>query len=181
MYIFIGLLLVAGIYLLIIYNKLVRSKALTEEGWSSIDVMLKKRYELIPALVSTIKGYMAHEKDLLENLTKIRAEAYQAKGVQSQANAEGKLNRSLDQIMVAVEAYPELKANENFLKLQQEISKAEEDIERARRYYNGTVRENNTLVESIPSNWVAQLFGFEKFPFFEITRPREREVVNIEI
>ena len=136
------------------------------EAWSGIDVQLKKRYDLIPNLVETVKGYAAHEKETFENVTKARAAAQQATTVEGQQAAENKLNGALMNLIAVAERYPDLKANTNFLELQQMLSVVEGDIEKSRRYYNGTVREQNTLIESFPSNFIANAFSFAKSAFF---------------
>jgi LemA protein len=162
-----------------IYNRLVKLKNLVEEAWSGIDVQLKKRYNLIPNLVETVKGYAAHEKETFENVTKARAAAQSASTVGEHQNAENQLNKALVNLFAVAEQYPELKSNVNFLKLQDELSSIEQDIEKSRRYYNGTVRDKNTLVESFPSNLFANMFGFSKSPFFELDNEAERTVPQV--
>ena len=166
-------------YGIAIYNKLVKLKNLVAEAWSGIDVQLKKRYDLIPNLVETVKGYAAHEKETFENVTRARAAAQQASTVQDQQAAENTLNRALMNLVAVAEQYPELKANTNFLELQAQLSQVEGDIEKARRYYNGTVREQNTLIESFPSNIVANLFNFAKSDFFELENPAEKQAPQV--
>ena len=151
-----------------LYNKLVRKRTQMEEGWSGIDVQLKKRYNLIPNLVETVKGYATHEKETLDAVISARNQALKADDMASQQNAENQLNTALANVFALSEAYPDLKANTNFLELQRELSAIEGDIEKARRFYNATVRENNIMVESFPSNLLAQNFGFEMGDYFEI-------------
>ena len=170
-----GLLALLAFYAIAIYNKLVKLKNLVAEAWSGIDVQLKKRYDLIPNLVETVKGYAAHEKETLENVTKARTAAQQATTVEGQQVAEKNLNTALMNLIAVAERYPDLKANTNFLELQNMLAVVEGDIEKARRYYNGNVREQNTLIESFPSNIIANLFGFAKSVFFELDNPAEKQ------
>ena len=170
-----GLLVLLAFYAIAIYNKLVKLKNLVAEAWSGIDVQLKKRYDLIPNLVETVKGYAAHEKETLENVTRARTAAQQATTVEGQQVAEKNLNTALMNLIAVAERYPDLKANTNFLELQATLQTVEGDIEKARRYYNGNVREQNTLIESFPSNIVANLFGFAKSVFFELENPAEKQ------
>jgi len=162
-----------------IYNRLVKLNTLVGEAWSGIDVQLKKRYNLIPNLVETVKGYAGHEKETFENVTKARSQAQSADTVKDQEVAETKLTGALMNLFAVAEQYPELKANENFLELQGELSSIEADIEKSRRYYNGTVREKNIVVDSFPSNIIASLFGFAKSAFFEIEQAAERAVPEV--
>ena len=175
MLIALGLLVLLAFYAIAIYNKLVKLKNLVAEAWSGIDVQLKKRYDLIPNLVETVKGYAAHEKETLENVTRARTAAQQATTVEGQQAAEKQLSGALMNLLAVAEQYPELKANTNFLELQATLQTVEGDIEKARRYYNGNVREQNTLIESFPSNIVANLFGFAKSVFFELENPAEKQ------
>ena len=168
-----------AVYAVGIYNKLVKLKNLVAEAWSGIDVQLKKRYDLIPNLVETVKGYAAHEKETFENVTKARAAAQQATTVEGQQVAENKLNGALMNLMAVAERYPDLKANTNFLELQGALSAIEGDIEKARRYYNGNVREQNTLIDSFPSNVVANSFNFAKSTFFELENPAEKNAPQV--
>lgn len=170
-----GLVVLIGLYAVGIYNKLVKLKNLVAEAWSGIDVQLKKRYDLIPNLVETVKGYAAHEKETFENVTKARAAAQQASTVEGQQAAENKLSGALMNLIAVAERYPELKANTNFLELQNTLAVVEGDIEKSRRYYNGNVREFNTLIESFPSNLIANAFSFVKSAFFEQDNPAHKE------
>ncbi len=171
----VALLLLVLFYAIGIYNKLVKLKNLVAEAWSGIDVQLKKRYDLIPNLVETVKGYAAHEKETFENVTKARAAAQQATTVEGHQVAENKLNGALMNLIAVAERYPELKANTNFLELQSTLAVVEGDIEKSRRYYNGNVRQQNTLIESFPSNLIANAFGFIKSAFFELDNPTHKE------
>lgn len=174
-----GVLVIALLYGVSIYNRLVKLRNLVQEAWSSIDVMLKKRHDLIPNLVETVKGYATHERETLENVTKARNLAVGAGSVEAKEAAEKNLNQAMVNLFAVAEQYPDLKANANFQQLQAELSSIENDIEKSRRYYNGTVRENNTLVESFPSNIVANMYKFEKSKFFELENIAEREVPNV--
>ena len=161
------------------YNRLVRLKNLSEEGWSGIDVQLKRRYDLVPNLVGVVEGYKIHEKDVLENVTKMRAASMGATTIDAKAEAEKGLTGALKTLFAVAENYPELKANENFLSLQQELSTLETEIQLARRYYNGAARNFNITVHSFPSNVIAGMFGFKAIPFFELERSEEREAPKV--
>jgi LemA protein len=173
--IIVGFLLIVAV----MYNHLVKRKTMMEEGWSGIDVQLKKRYNLIPNLVETVKGYATHERDTLEKVIAARNKAIQADNVGDKTQAENELNSALANIFALGEAYPDLKANTNFLELQRELSSIEGDIEKARRYYNGTVRANNIAVKSFPNNIIAGMFGFFEGEFFELIDSAQRD--NIEV
>lgn len=175
----IGVLVLVVLYGVSIYNRLVKLRNLVQEAWSSIDVMLKKRHDLIPNLVETVKGYATHERETLENVTRARNLAVGADSVEGKEIAEKNLNQAMMNLFAVAEQYPDLKANANFQQLQAELSSIENDIEKSRRYYNGTVRENNTLVESFPSNIVANMYKFEKSKFFELDNIADREVPNV--
>ena len=162
-----------------IYNRLVKLKTMVEEAWSSIDVMLKKRHDLIPNLVETVKGYATHERATLDSVTRARAAAMGANTIQEKEVAEKNLNQAMMNLNAVAEQYPDLKANTNFLQLQGELSALEGDIEKSRRYYNGTVRENNILVDTFPSNILANMFKFTKSTFFELDNVAERVVPSI--
>lgn len=177
--IIIGVLVLIVLYAVSIYNRLVKLKNLVQEAWSSIDVMLKKRHDLIPNLVETVKGYATHEKETLENVTKARNLAAGANTVEGKEAAEKSLNQAMVNLFAVAEQYPDLKANTNFQQLQAELSSIENDIEKSRRYYNGTARENNTLVESFPSNVIANMYKFEKAKFFELDNIAERAVPTV--
>lgn len=177
--ILIVLVVIFLLYGVSIYNKLVRLKNLVQEGWSSIDVMLKKRHDLIPNLVETVQGYATHERATLDSVVRARANALNADTLHDKEVAEKNLSKAMVNLMAVAEQYPDLKANANFQQLQGELSNLENDIEKARRYYNGTVRENNTTVESFPSNIVANMYHFGKSQFFELDNPAEREVPKV--
>lgn len=177
--IIIGVLVLVLLYGVSIYNRLVKLKNLVQEAWSSIDVMLKKRHDLIPNLVETVKGYATHERETLENVTRARNLAVGADSVEGKEIAEKNLNQAMVNLFAVAEQYPDLKANANFQQLQAELTSIENDIEKSRRYYNGTARENNTMVESFPSNVVANMFTFEKAKFFELENIADREVPTV--
>ncbi|MEJ5349899.1 MAG: LemA family protein [Desulfosoma sp.] len=174
----IGVLVLAGLFAVTIYNRLVRAKNLVEEAWSGIDVQLKRRTDLIPNLIETVKGYMQHERGVLDQVTRLRARSLAAGSVEERASAEGAMSRALGALFALAENYPDLKANQNFLELQSTLTGIEEQIQLARRYYNGTVRDLNILVESFPSNLLASAFGFRKAPFFEIGE-EEKAVLKV--
>jgi LemA protein len=160
------------------YNKLVSLKNRVLEAWSGIDVQLKRRYDLIPNLVNTVKGYAAHESGTLEKVIQARNQAMTASGsgtINDQVQAENMLAGTLKSLFALAENYPDLKANASFLDLQNKLSDIEENLQNARRYYNALVRDNNTAVESFPSNIIAGSFNFEKFDFFEIENNTERD------
>ncbi len=150
----------------IIYNDLVRNKNRMQEAWSTIDVFLKRRFDLVPNLVDIVKGYAFHEKNVMEQVTLYRTQAMQAHDLTQRIESETAFGRAVGNLMVVAENYPTLKANENFLQLQQQLSELEEDLASARRYYNGTVRENNIALESFPSNLIGNLFSFPKGDFY---------------
>lgn len=160
--------LLAGLFAVAIYNRLVRARNLVEEAWSGMDVQLKRRADLIPNLVETVKGYMRHERGVLEQVTTLRAQSLTAATVHERAAAEGAVSRALGALFAVAENYPDLKANQNFLELQKALSDLEEQLQLARRYYNGTVRDLNILIESFPSNFFAAFFGFRKAEFFHV-------------
>lgn len=163
-----------------IYNQLVRLRTLVEEAWSGIDIQLKKRHDLIPNLVETIKGYASHESETFERVINARAKAMGATDIKSAEAAENNLNSALSRLLAVVERYPDLKANQNFIRLQDELSLIESDIEKARRYYNGTSREYNILINSFPSNIIANMFKFVQKSFFELDNEAEREAPKVQ-
>ena len=179
-FIIFGIIAIVLLYLITSYNNLIKKKNMVEEGWSSIDVQLKRRSNLIPNILNSIKGYMSHEKKLFEEITKLRSQSEAADNVTDQGKAESSLSSSLMNLFAVAENYPELKANENFLDLQKQLQEIEDNIQMARRYYNGTVRNNNMLVESFPTNLVANAFSFKKADFFEIENQDDRNVPKVE-
>jgi len=167
------------IWLIGIYNKLVRNKNMVEEGWSGIEVQLKRRSNLIPNLIEAVKGYMGHEAKLLSEITQLRSQSKNTQAVGEKSKVETALTRSLGNLIAVAESYPDLKANQNFLDLQNELSQIENEIQMARRYFNGTVRNLNIMIEAFPSNLVAGQFGFAKAEFFEIEDPGDRKVPDV--
>jgi LemA protein len=163
-----AVLLLGGV---LIYNRLVSLRARVDNGWSQIDVQLRRRYDLIPNLVKTVQGYAAHEREVFETVTEARTRAIGASAVGDQADAENQITRGLRQLMAVAENYPELKANENFLALQEELTGTESKIAYARQFYNDQVMRLNTLIGSFPSNVVANAFGFGPREFFDIEDP----------
>jgi len=151
-----------------IYNGLVNRRNNRENAFANIDVQLKQRHDLIPQLVATVKGYAAHEKELLEKITIARSQAINATGINDKIQAENALSSALAGLKVAVEAYPDLKANQNFLQLQNEVSDIENKLAATRRYFNSATRDYNTAVESFPANLIAGSFGFHREPMFEV-------------
>ena len=167
------------LYIIYVYNRLIRLLNLTKEGWSGIDVQLKQRADLIPNLIETVKGYMGHERGVLEQITALRTQCLTSQNVQERAQNENMLTGALRQLFALAENYPDLKASQNFIELQQSLAAIENQIQLARRYYNGTVRDLNITIESFPSNLVAQSFGFRPAAFFEIEEAKEREVPTV--
>jgi len=169
-----ALLLVAGIY-----NNLVTLKNRAKEAWADIDVQLKRRYDLIPNLVETVKGYATHEKELFEKVTKARVSAMGAQGIHAKAEAENMLSGTLKSLFAVSENYPDLKASANFLELQRELADTENKIQAARRFYNTNVRDLNIKVESFPDNMIAGAFGFKQMELFQTANEAEREPVAV--
>lgn len=177
--ILVGAAVLVLLYGVALYNGFVRLATRVDEAWSDIDVQLKRRYDLIPNLVNTVKGYAAHESGVFEKVTEARSKAMQAGSVGDHAAAENMLSGALKNLFAIAEAYPDLKANTNFLELQRELSDTENKIQASRRFYNGTVMELNTKVDMFPSNIVAKMFNFLKREFFEIEEG-EKEPVKVE-
>ena len=175
-------IIVAAIVLWLVatYNRLVSLKNRAQEGWSDIDVQLKRRYDLIPNLVATVKGYAKHEDAVFTKVTEARTRAINAQGVTSKGAAENMLTGALKSLFAVAEAYPDLKASANFAKLQDELSDTENKIQAARRFYNGMVRDLNILIETFPANIVANMFKFMKREFFEIENEEEKQAVKVE-
>ena len=182
-WILLGIVVAIVLYAIAAYNRLVKARQMVREGWSGIDVQLKKRANLIPNLVAAVKGYMGHERELLERVTELRARAAGMSDAtpRQRSAVEQELSSLLGRIFVAVENYPDLKADRNVLELQKQLNQIEEDIQMARRYYNGAVRENNILVESFPSNIIARLFNFSKAEYFELEDEAARQVPKVDL
>ena len=162
-----------------IYNSLVKLRNQVKNAWSQIDVQLKRRHDLIPNLIETVKGYMTHERDTLENITKARSQAVAAEGVGDKAKAEGELTSALGKFNLVVENYPDLKANQNFLSLQEELTSTENKISFSRQNYNDQVLFYNNKIQMFPSNIVAGMFQFTEEEFFEIEDEKEKEVPKV--
>jgi LemA protein len=162
------------------YNGLVRLRNHMQEAWAQIDVQLKRRHDLVPNLVETVKGYASHEKETLERVVQARAAAVSAKGVDNQVQAENMLSGALGRLMAIVERYPDLKANQNFLALQEELTSTENKVGFARTFYNDQVRAYNTKIQSIPDNIVAGMFNFKEGTFFELDSAAERAVPKVQ-
>lgn len=182
----VGLIVIGGVVLLVLgwvagmYNSLVRSKNTVEESWADIDTELRRRYDLIPNLIETVKGYATHEKEVFERVIQARNAAAANHGsVASQAHDENVLAGGLRQLFALAENYPDLKANQNFMHLQQELANTEDRLQRSRRFYNANVRDLNNRLEMFPSNVVAQMFGFRRAEYFEIDDPAVREVPQV--
>lgn len=166
-YIIVGPIVLIGLYVVAVYNSLISLKTRTEEAWSDIDVQLKRRYDLIPNLVNTVKGYAKQEKEVFQKVTEARTAAMSAKGAKEQGEAEGELAKALKTIFAVAEAYPDLKSSQNFLSLQGELTDTENKIEAARRFYNANVRDFNIKIKTFPNNLVASNFKFEAKDLFE--------------
>ncbi len=164
---------------ILIYNKFIRLRVTIKSSWSDIDVLLKKRYDLIPNLVETVKGYATHERAVFEKVTEARAKAMQASTPAEKAQAENIFRETLKSLFAVAEAYPDLKASVQFSQLQTQLQQIENEIEYARRYYNAVVRDYNTMRETVPSNIIANMFSFTKEEFFELSSEVEREVVQV--
>lgn len=178
--IFLAVVVILAFFLVQVFNRFVKNKNQVKDAWSNIDVALKRRYDLIPNLVETVKGYASHEKSTFEEVVKARnaAMAVPSGDINAQIKAENQLQQTLRSIFALSESYPELKANVNYLDLQEKLNMIEENLERSRRYYNGTVRENNTYGESFPGVMFAGMFSYQHFDFFE-TDEASRENVKV--
>jgi LemA protein len=177
--VFIVILVVIGLILAGMYNGLVQLKVRADNAWSDIDIQLKRRHDLVPNLVETVKGYAAHEKGTFENVARYRSAAMAATSTEDRAQAEGQLTQALRGLLAVAEAYPELKANTQFQALQQSLSDLEDALQNSRRYYNAVVRDLNTKIQSFPTNLIAGMFNFQLRQFFEITDPTERAVPSV--
>jgi len=173
-----AVIVVIGIFIASIYNKLVRLRNGVKSAWSDIDVYLKKRYNLVPGLVETVKGYASHEKEVFEKVTEARSRAMQAGTPNEAARSDNMLKDTLKSLFAVAEAYPELKANQNFLQFQKQFQEIEDSIESARRYYNAVVRDFNILIESFPSNIIASMFSFNQEEFFELDDDEQRQAIR---
>jgi LemA protein len=179
LWIILGVIVLLVLIVIILYNRLVRLRNRTEAAWSQIDVQLKRRYDLIPNLVETVKGYAAHERETLEAVVQARRQAVDARGIEDQAQAENILTQSLRQLFAVSEAYPQLRANENFMALQEELSGTEGRIAFSRQFYNEQVLSYDNALEGFPTNLLAGAFGFKSRPYFE-AETASREAVSVD-
>lgn len=179
-YILLAVIALIGIYLVYSYNALVRNKNLVAEGWSGIDVQLRRRADLVPNLVETVKGYAAHEDKLFHDIAELRAKSISGGSVTEQSQVSQAMSGMLGRLFAIAEAYPELKADANFRDLQDKLSGVEDEIQLSRRYYNGAVRNFNTMIESFPTNLISGFFRFTKADFFEIGDQAARQVPKVE-
>jgi LemA protein len=171
------------VYAIIVFNCLVRTRQMANEAWSGIDVQLKRRSDLVPNLVESVKGYAAHEREVLQQVTELRAaaRALPSDNVAARYEAEGALSAALGKLLAIAENYPDLKASANFLELQRQLSDLENELQMARRYYNGTVRNLNVLVQSFPGNLIAGLFGFAQRDYFEVPGTSDLAVPQVDL
>lgn len=170
----VGLLALQMLVAVVLFNRLVRLRNKVREGWSGIEVQLKRRHDLIPSLVEVVKGYAKHESEVLTEVASERSEAMKAEGAEASREAENKLGRGMGKLFALIEDYPDLKADESFGKLMKELVNTEDELQFARRYYNGATRDLNNAVESFPGNLIAGLFKVQKSPFFEVSSAAER-------
>jgi len=177
--IILGIVILLALWIIFAFNDLVKLKNRTKEAWADIDVQLKRRYDLIPNLVETVKGYASHEREVFEKVTEARTRAMGAQTLKDKGEAENVLSGTLKTLFAVAENYPDLKANQNFLELQRELTDTEDKIQAARRFYNSNVRDLNIKVESFPSNIVASIFGFGKMELFELAEAAEREAPKV--
>ena len=177
--VFVAILVVIGMIVAGMYNGLVQLRVRADNSWSDIDIQLKRRHDLIPNLVETVKGYASHEKGTFENVAKYRSAAMAATSADDRAQAEGQLTQALRGLLAVAEAYPELKANTQFQALQQSLSELEDALQNSRRYYNAVVRDLNTKIQSFPTNIIAGMFNFQQRQFFEIADATERAVPSV--
>jgi LemA protein len=178
-YILLGLIILGALGGIALYNRLVKNQNLVQEGWSGIDVQLKRRADLIPNLIEAVKGYMGHERQVLERVTELRAQSLKPGSPGEKGRVEGMLSAALGNLFAVAENYPDLKASQNFLELQKSLADIEEQIQLSRRYYNGAARNLNILVESFPSNLVARAFGFNRVEYFELEDAGDRAVPRV--
>jgi LemA protein len=179
LWIIIAIVVVLALVVVYLYNKLVRLRNRTENAWAQVDVQLRRRYDLIPNLVEAVKGYAAHERGTFEAVTEARTAAQKAQGIEQQASAENALTAAIGRLFAVAEAYPELRATENFQQLQNELSETETKIAVSRQIYNDTVLTYDNAIQSVPTNLLAGIFGFESRPYFEIDEPAAREAPRV--
>jgi|SRR3989339_43475 len=174
-----GLVIILAIWIIAVYNGLIRLRNRVDEAWSDIDVQLKRRYDLIPNLVAAVKGYATHEANTLQKVVDARAAAMGAQSLSDKAEAENALSQTLKSLFAVTESYPDLKASQNFLQLQDDLKDTEDKIQAARRFYNANVRDFNTKIQVFPNNVIAGQLKFKKYDFFEIGNAQERENVAV--
>lgn len=179
MWIILGIIIILIVGVIFIYNGLIRTKNRVDEAWSDIDVQLKRRHDLIPNLIETVKGYAKHEKEVLEKVTSLRTQAMNAGSLEEKGKAENMLSNTLKSLFAVAENYPQLKANENFLELQRELTDTEDKIQAARRFYNGNVRDYNTKIQVFPTNIFAGMLGFGSKEFFQ-AEEGDKEPVKVD-
>ncbi len=179
-FIILGLVVIVALYVVVIYNGLIRKRVAANGAWSDIDVQLKRRYNLIPNLVETVKGYASHERETLESVIKARQTAIDVSGIAGQAQAENMLSGALRQLFALSERYPDLKANQNFLQLQEELTSTENKIGFARQHYNRSAAQYNEAMAVFPANMVAGMFSFRSMDYFELDDEAEREAPKVE-
>ncbi len=179
-FIFIIIIAGLGLWLVSLYNALIRQKNQVEEAWSGIDVQLKRRYDLIPNLIETVKGYTTHESELIEKVTELRTLIGQTESIGEKGHLNGALSSGITQLLAVGENYPTLKASDNFIQLQKELSAIEDQIQLARRYYNGATRDYNTSLQSIPQVFIVSHLNFEPFEYFEIENEQERDLPHVD-
>jgi LemA protein len=177
--ILLGIVVLAALWAVTTYNGLVRRKNVVAEAWSGIDAQLKRRADLIPNLVETVKGYAGHERETLEDLAKLRSQGQAQTDVAARAQTEQAITAAIGRVLAVAEAYPQLRASENFQSLQKDLAEVEDQIQLARRYYNGAVRDLNVMIEQFPSNLVANWGGFKPAPFFQIDDAADRAVPKV--
>lgn len=180
MWIFLGIIAIVVVAIIFVYNGLIRSKNRVDEAWSDIEVQLKRRYDLIPNLVNTVKGFAAQESGVLERVTEARTRAMGAQTPEESAKDENMLSGTLKSLFAVSENYPDLKSNANFMQLQSDLTDTENKIQASRRFYNGMVRDFNTKMETFPNNIIAGMLKFNKFDFFEIEDATERQNVKVQ-
>jgi LemA protein len=179
LWVILAILILVGLFLVIAYNGMVKARNKVDEAWSGIDVQLKRRHDLIPNLVETVKGYATHEREVFENVSTARSAAITATGPAAAGKAEGALTGALRGLFAVAEAYPQLRAAESFTELQRELANTEDQISASRRIYNGNVQSFNTKIQVFPNNLMAGAFGFTRREFFEIEDPADREPVKV--
>ncbi len=175
-----GLLVVAAVYVIALYNRIKRKQIAADQSWSDIDVQLKRRYNLIPNLVETVKGYASHERETLESVIKARQQAIDVSGIRDQAQAENMLSGALRRLFALSERYPDLKANQNFMQLQEELASTENKIGFSRQHYNRSAAQYNEAIALFPANMIAGMFNFKDLDYFELEDEAQREVPKVQ-